>query len=647
LEIRQLLATVNWISATSGSWDVASNWSSDRVPGAGDDVTIDKPGVTVTISSNVESVNSITADDPLVISGGGLTIAADSTISGPLTSSGHLTTDGILTLSGNDVLTGGRIDGSGSVSNTGTLTFNGSSSSLFFTTLNNSGTVNVDFGTVSLDAGGATQSESGTFNVASGATLDFINNFDGVSEGDVELNAGTALLGDGLYELDLGTLTVNTNLSVANLTVTGGTLNGLKTVTVTQAFDWSGGDLDGAGTTTAASGATLAISGSSTKFLTGSHILNNVGTGNWTGTGEFDGSPGSTFNNSGTFTAQNDANFGNGGQGAGVIFNNSGTFTKSGTAGTTSFSGNILNNSGTVAIDSGTLSLDAGGATQIETGTFDVASGSTLDFVSNADGISEGDVDLKLGTQLKGSGIYELDLGTITVNTDLSVANCTMTGGTLNGASSLAVTGTFDWSGGDLDGAGTTNVSSGGTLNISSANTKSLTGGHTLTNQGTALWSGIGPISGNNGSMLNSSGTFTAQSDATLSGIIFTSTGTFTKAVGLAGQSTDFVSDVFNNTGTTIVQQGTLELNCTVTQLSAVGVFTGGDWEIDNNATLDIAGDADPITTDRANVTLSSSGAVFTNLSRLSTNAGTLDLEAGATITAPGNLSNPKTSVIY
>jgi hypothetical protein len=58
LEIRQLLATVNWISATSGSWDVASNWSSDRVPGAGDDVTIDKPGVTVTISSNVESVTA-------------------------------------------------------------------------------------------------------------------------------------------------------------------------------------------------------------------------------------------------------------------------------------------------------------------------------------------------------------------------------------------------------------------------------------------------------------------------------------------------------------------------------------------------------------------------------------------------------------
>ena len=43
---------------------------------------------TVTIGSNVESVHSITASDPLVISGGGLTVAADSTISGGLSMTG-------------------------------------------------------------------------------------------------------------------------------------------------------------------------------------------------------------------------------------------------------------------------------------------------------------------------------------------------------------------------------------------------------------------------------------------------------------------------------------------------------------------------------------------------------------------------------
>ena len=93
LESRQLLATtVSWTSAISGSWDVASNWSTDTVPGPGDDVVINVPGVTVTISTNVESVNSITADDPLIISGGGLTVAANSTISGGLTMTGGLLT---------------------------------------------------------------------------------------------------------------------------------------------------------------------------------------------------------------------------------------------------------------------------------------------------------------------------------------------------------------------------------------------------------------------------------------------------------------------------------------------------------------------------------------------------------------------------
>ncbi len=111
---------MDWISTTSGSWDAASNWSTGKVPGPTDDVVIDVSGAspTVTISSNVESVNSITADDPLVISGGGLTVAANSTISGTLTLSSSLTTNGLLTLSGNDVWTGATTNGPGSLSET-------------------------------------------------------------------------------------------------------------------------------------------------------------------------------------------------------------------------------------------------------------------------------------------------------------------------------------------------------------------------------------------------------------------------------------------------------------------------------------------------------------------------------------------------
>jgi phage baseplate assembly protein gpV len=367
LESRQLLSTVDWSSSTSGKWDVASNWSTDTVPAAGDNVVINVPRATVTISSTVEAVNSVTIDDPLDISGGGLTVAADSTISG-------------------------------------------------------------------------------------------------------------------------------------GLTVSGGTLGGAGAITVTGAFNWTGGDLNGAGATTLARGGTLSLSGSSMKFLTGGYVLNNEGSGTWSGTGEFDGSPGSTFNNIGTFTAQSDTNFSNGGQGAGMIFNNSGTFTKSGTSGTTSFIGNSLNNSGTVDVDSGTLSLNAGSATQIETGILNVGSGAELQFVSNFDTVSEGHVELKQGTQLRGSGLYELDLGTITVDAILSVANFTMTGGQLNGPDTLTITGAFDWSGGDLDGAGATTVASGATLSFSGSSTKLLTGSHILNNAGTGTWAGVGEFDGNPGS---------------------------------------------------------------------------------------------------------------------------------------------------
>jgi RHS repeat-associated protein len=100
LEPRQLLSSVQWTSATSGAWDVGSNWSTGQVPGSGDDVVIDVNGATptVTIDSGDQSVHSLMASDPLSITGGSLTVAANSTISDGLTMTG-----GSLTASGSGV----------------------------------------------------------------------------------------------------------------------------------------------------------------------------------------------------------------------------------------------------------------------------------------------------------------------------------------------------------------------------------------------------------------------------------------------------------------------------------------------------------------------------------------------------------------
>ncbi|MDA1049221.1 MAG: hypothetical protein O3C40_01915 [Planctomycetota bacterium] len=92
LEERTLLATVNWISDTDGSWNDAANWqdqdtSGNRVPTIGDDVVIDRSNadVVVTLPSNLTtSVSTLTSTESLRIEGD-LTITSDSTVGGTVT----------------------------------------------------------------------------------------------------------------------------------------------------------------------------------------------------------------------------------------------------------------------------------------------------------------------------------------------------------------------------------------------------------------------------------------------------------------------------------------------------------------------------------------------------------------------------------
>src|SRR5262249_40948959 len=119
LEDRLLLATVTWNVDANGFWDVASNWGTGVVPGAGDDVVIDRGTANpiVTIRSGAQSVHSLTSNEALVISGGSLTEAAASAMNNGLTlSGGTLTPNGALTLGGNSSWSGGSIiNGAGGV----------------------------------------------------------------------------------------------------------------------------------------------------------------------------------------------------------------------------------------------------------------------------------------------------------------------------------------------------------------------------------------------------------------------------------------------------------------------------------------------------------------------------------------------------
>ena len=604
LESRQLLATVTWNNPEGGSWNNASNWSwsptGAGLPGPDDNVVINdlNAGAAVTISSGNQAINSITATNPVVISGGTLTLAADSSITTLTENGGALDGSGTLTITQNFDWTGGELDGAGTtaiaqgatmsvsgantllmrdspvLANDGTIVwsatgalqatgsgavfdnsgvFNVESNAPFASVaLNNSGTVNVQSGIFSPNGGGATALESGEFDVASGAELQLGGSGDGIGVGDVELNAGTQLLGSGLYELDLGTITVNSDVSVPNLTITGGVLNGPNTLTVINSFNWKGGELDNAGTTAIAQGATMSLTGSKNLLMRNGHVLTNDGTAIWSATGMLQSDIGAVFDNEGVFNVESNATF------ASVA----------------------LNNSGTVNVQSGSLAVNAESATQVESGTFQVDSGAVLHFDSIYDGTSVGDVELNAGTQLLGSGLYELDAGSVAVATSESVANLTMTAGTLNGPGTVTVTNAFNYTGGDLDGSDTLVIASTGTMTANAANV-SLTNGFTLDNLGTIDWTGSGQVTGlleNAGTVDIAGGTMTLAGGAAGAGGIFdvaqgavldldggaftgtlTSSGSGTVAldvgtitIGIGGATFDFPGDMFQWTGGTI-----------------------------------------------------------------------------------------------
>ena len=77
LEPRTLLSNVSWTGTADGkSWAVAGNWSNNKVPTPGDDVTINIAGnPTIQITTGNQSVHSLTASEPISIIAGSLTVA--------------------------------------------------------------------------------------------------------------------------------------------------------------------------------------------------------------------------------------------------------------------------------------------------------------------------------------------------------------------------------------------------------------------------------------------------------------------------------------------------------------------------------------------------------------------------------------------
>jgi hypothetical protein len=259
--------------------------------------------------------------------------------------------------------------------------------------LNNSGSVEVEIGTLQVLGGNS----SGAFIVDPGATLEFSSpgfalamhtvtgsvhvpiggtlrfagfastaNFNGQADvtGQIVTTIGTgnfsATASPGVAASSLtisggGTLSFAGPASTVGVSHGNGTLGGAGTLTVTGLYDWVGaGVMSGGGITLLNGGMTISAGGGlSSRTLTNA----NNGTITWTG-GNMSAGTAAVINNQAgsTIEVQTDADLGGGGS-----LNNAGTFRKSaGTASSTSLSINV-NNTGVIEVTNGTLEFPSSG----------------------------------------------------------------------------------------------------------------------------------------------------------------------------------------------------------------------------------------------------------------------------------------------
>ena len=395
LENRTLLSTISWNNPSGGDWDTASNWSSNSVPGAGDDAVI-SIAVTNPIThslSNSDEVRSLTSQDPINISGGTLAVDAASTVNNTLAlSGGTLTGAGDLTVTTEFDLAGGFLSGAGKLilgpgaqmnvtgggdsrlidstaagaavnwtggdltginvqgpfnlvggaakTLTGTVNLSGPGTSVWGGTgaldmnsgavFNNQAGSTIDvqsplsilseapangttpvftnagtfrqtvttgtttFGTVTSYTPAVAFNNSGTVDVQTG-TLSL--------QGGGTIAAGAAFTGAGFTRFaggpGLQTMTINGAATGANLALDAGILTGPGDLTVSGEFDWTGGGLAGTGRLILAAGAQMNLTGASYTMTGGGRPVDSTAAGaavNWTG-----GTLGGTLNVQGPF----------------------------------------------------------------------------------------------------------------------------------------------------------------------------------------------------------------------------------------------------------------------------------------------------------------------------------------------------------
>ena len=414
-------------------------------------------------------------------------------------SGGTFNNEGALATTGTDVINV-TLDNSGSLAiNSGTLTLGGGGSASSSGGFTVAASTTLDFnssysfgGSSRVSGEGSVTLASGTLTLVSGTTYDVTGGLTGTGgsatfgTGDtigsvVSVSAGTVVFGAGTTLPTLssvsvsggvfgGTLNFSTGSSVTitTLTLTNGTVTGSDSINVTGTTTWkSNSTLSGSGTVI--SDGILNISspsGVGSVTLIG-RTLENFGTASFQGA-----SNGNAMVLEGGATVINEPqhtwNFTTGliepfSSSSGGTFSNQGTLDATGTEGI----GVALDNSGTVDVTSGTLSV-TGGFTQ--TGTVSIASGGTLS-VKGAYTQSSG------STTVAGGGTLTSTTNTVAIN-----------GGTLSGSGT--VNGNVTNAGNIIPGG----VGAAGILTISGTYTQTSGGNLTIYLSGTTAGTSYGQL---------------------------------------------------------------------------------------------------------------------------------------------------------
>ncbi len=454
--------------------------------------------------------------------------------------------------------------GGGTFNNQGILSKSAgrpNASSTISVLFNSSSEIDVNAGVLRLASNGGSLT-GGTFNVATGATLDltggtnvgYTGSFTGSGGGTVSLSSG---------DLFVGAAGATFNFPAPLFQWSGGT--------ITVPFE--GQPLTNAGTITLANPANTPVT------LNGDGTLVNAGTM------EQDGATGlnmqssginnlTTLLNQGTYDFQTDTDiFSNSGGG---MFNNQGILSKSaGRANSFSAISVLMNNSSEVDANAGNLKLAAGGGV-LNGGTYNAAAGATLDLTGGA--------TVTISGTLADSGAQG---GTVVMSSgDLAVDP-------VNGATFAFDPGVFQWTGGTISvpfqQQPLTNV---GDITLANTGLVTLNGDGTFINAGTMEQTGPADLnmqsSGiNNLTTLLNQGVYSIQADSGISsnsgGGMFNNQGILSKDAG-SGLSFSAISVLLNNSSEIDANVGNLKL------ASNGGVLNGGTYNAAAGATLDLTG---------------------------------------------------------